>query len=207
MNNTICPQRFQSEVNMDKTVILCSGSPRRQELLKLLVPEFEIIKSEADETCACTDAEQFAQELSKRKANAVWGRLTGQRQKEVILISADTSVWVDGREFGKPADRQEAFAMISRLAGRTHAVITGVTVRDEKRQVSFSEKTIVCVLPMSEKEIRNYICSREPYDKAGGYAIQGRFSRYITGIEGDYFNVVGLPVSHLWQVLKTFGFE
>ena len=192
---------------MDKTVILCSGSPRRQELLRLLVPEFEIIKSEADETCSCSDAGQCAEELSKRKAYAVWNRLTEVRRQEVILISADTSVWLDDEEFGKPKDRQEAFRMISRLSGHTHAVVSGVTVLDAEREVSFFEKTLVSVLPMSAEEIEGYTCSREPYDKAGGYGIQGRFSRYISGIQGDYFNVVGLPVCHLWQVLKTFGFE
>jgi septum formation protein len=192
---------------MDKTVILCSASPRRQELLKLLVPAFEIVKSEADETCSCSDAGAFSEELSRRKAKAVWERLTAQRQKEVILISADTSVWLDGEEFGKPADRQDAFSMISRLAGHTHTVVTGVTVLDDEREVSFSEKTQVSVLPMQEEEIESYVNSREPYDKAGGYGIQGRFCRYISGIRGDYFTVVGLPVSHLWQVLKTFGFR
>ena len=189
---------------MDKKIILCSGSPRRQELLKLLVPEFEIRKSDADETFPCRDPEKFALELAKRKAKAVWESLGAERKDEALLISADTSVWVDGQEFGKPSGHEEAAQMIRSLCGRSHAVVTGVCVMSCKKKISFVEKTMVHVLPMSDEEIEAYVSTPEPYDKAGGYGIQGTFCRYISGIEGDYFNVVGLPVSHLWQTLKQF---
>ncbi|MGI5989005.1 MAG: Maf family protein [Lachnospiraceae bacterium] len=190
---------------MEKKIILCSGSPRRQELLKLLVPSFEIRKSDADETFLCGNPEKFAVELAKRKAKAVWEKLDAGGREKAILISADTSVWLNDREFGKPSDKSEAFEMIRSLSGRAHAVVTGVCVMSHDREVCFAEKTIVHVLPMSTEEIEAYVSTPEPYDKAGGYGIQGAFSRYISGIEGDYFNVVGLPVSHLWQALKQFG--
>lgn len=190
---------------MNKKIILCSGSPRRQELLKLLVPEFEIIKSDADESCETRDPEKFSAELARRKAQAVWEKLDKLEHRDAVLVSADTSVWVDGTEFGKPAGREEAYKMIHSLSGRSHEVVTGVCVKDEEKEENFAETTVVHVLPMTEEEIKAYIATPEPYDKAGGYGIQGLFCRYISGIEGDYFNVVGLPVSHLWQALKEFG--
>ena len=190
---------------MNKKIILCSGSPRRQELLKLLVPEFEIIKSDADESCETRDPEKFSAELARRKAQAVWEKLDKLEHRDAVLVSADTSVWVDGSEFGKPAGREEAYKMIHSLSGRSHEVVTGVCVKDEEKEENFAETTVVHVLPMTEEEIKAYIATPEPYDKAGGYGIQGLFCRYISGIEGDYFNVVGLPVSHLWQALKEFG--
>lgn len=206
---------------MKQEIILCSGSPRRRELLKLLVPSFRVLTSDADETFVCADPDQFARQIALRKAKAVLDRLdknqsATEKEKEAsqeraagqensLLIGADTSVWLNGHMYGKPKDRADAEEMIASLSGRTHTVVTGVAVLLGEKQVTFAETTKVHVLPMSQNEIKAYCNTDEPYDKAGGYGIQGLFSRYISGIDGDYFNVVGLPVSHLWRVLKELG--
>lgn len=118
------------------------------------------------------------------------------------VIGADTVVAVDDQILGKPKSHEEAYGMIHSLQGRMHQVYTGVTVVTSEKTVTFVEKTEVEVAPMTKQEIRSYADSAEPMDKAGGYGIQGLFGRYVTGIHGDYNNIVGLPVAHLYQVLK-----
>lgn len=199
----------------NKKIILASGSPRRKELLSQIGLSFTVRVSEADEHTEETKPEKLVCILSERKALAVWDELTEEEKKESILIGADTVVAVDDRILGKPADETEAFQMIKLLQGRSHQVYTGVTILRhgglrpleegtstcsiQKKQ--FFEKTDVLVYPMSEDEITAYVKTGEPLDKAGAYGIQGSFAAYIQGINGDYSNVVGLPVGRLYHEL------
>lgn len=199
----------------NKKIILASGSPRRKELLSQIGLSFTVRVSEADEHTEETKPEKLVCILSERKALAVWDELTEEEKKESILIGADTVVAVDDRILGKPADETEAFRMIELLQGRSHQVYTGVTIlrqgglqplADETNTCSiqkkqFFEKTDVLVYSMSEEEITAYVKTGEPLDKAGAYGIQGSFAAYIQGINGDYSNVVGLPVGRLYHEL------
>ena len=199
----------------NKKIIRASGSPRRRELLSQIGLSFTVRVSEADEHTEETKPEKLVCILSERKALAVWDELTEEEKEESILIGADTVVAVDDRILGKPADETEAFRMIELLQGRSHQVYTGVTIlrqgglqplADETNTCSiqkkqFFEKTDVLVYPMSEEEITAYVKTGEPLDKAGAYGIQGSFAAYIQGINGDYSNVVGLPVGRLYHEL------
>lgn len=199
----------------NKKIILASGSPRRKELLSQIGLSFTVRVSEADEHTEETEPEKLVCILSERKALAVWDELTEEEKKESILIGADTVVAVDDRILGKPADDAEAFQMIKLLQGRTHQVYTGVTILGQGglqplwegtstcsiQKKQFFEKTDVLVYPMSEDEITAYVKTGEPLDKAGAYGIQGSFAAYIQGINGDYSNVVGLPVGRLYHEL------
>lgn len=199
----------------NKKIILASGSPRRKELLSRIGLSFTVRVSEADEHTEETKPEKLVCILSERKALAVWDELTEEEKKESILIGADTVVAVDDRILGKPADETEAFRMIELLQGRSHQVYTGVTILRQGglqpleegtgtcsiQKKQFFEKTDVLVYPMSEEEITAYVKTGEPLDKAGAYGIQGSFAAYIQGINGDYSNVVGLPVGRLYHEL------
>lgn len=199
----------------NKKIILASGSPRRKELLSQIGLSFTVRVSEADEHTEETKPEKLVCILSERKALAVWDELTEEEKKESILIGADTVVAVDDRILGKPADETEAFQMIKLLQGRSHQVYTGVTILRQGdmqpleegistcsiQKKQFFEKTDVLVYPMSEDEITAYVKTGEPLDKAGAYGIQGSFAAYIQGINGDYSNVVGLPVGRLYHEL------
>ncbi len=189
-------------------VILASGSPRRKELLEKLNIPFEVRVSHAEEIITTTRPEQVTEELSFQKSEAVM-RESGL--KECIVIAADTVVVLGCHILGKPKDRDEAYEMISALQGKSHYVYTGVTIHKmtpERGDTSvFCERTKVNVAEMNEEEIQSYIDTDEPYDKAGGYGIQGIFSRYIEGIEGDYFNVVGLPLHRVYRELTRMAPE
>lgn len=199
----------------NKKIILASGSPRRKEMLSQIGLSFTVRVSEADEHTEETKPEKLVCILSERKALAVWDELTEEEKKESILIGADTVVAVDDRILGKPADETEAFQMIKLLQGRSHQVYTGVTILRQGglqpleegtstcsiQKKQFFEKTDVLVYPMSEDEITAYVKTGEPLDKAGAYGIQGSFAAYIQGINGDYSNVVGLPVGRLYHEL------
>lgn len=199
----------------NKKIILASGSPRRKELLSQIGLSFTVRVSEADEHTEETKPEKLVCILSERKALAVWDELTEEEKKESILIGADTVVAVDDRILVKPADETEAFQMIELLQGRSHQVYTGVTILRQGglqpleegtgtcsiQKKQFFEKTDVMVYPMSEEEITAYVKTGEPLDKAGAYGIQGSFAAYIQGINGDYSNVVGLPVGRLYHEL------
>lgn len=199
----------------NKKIILASGSPRRKELLAQIGLSFTVRVSEADEHTEETKPEKLVCILSERKTLAVWDELTEEEKKESILIGADTVVAVDDRILGKPADETEAFRMIELLQGRSHQVYTGVTILRQGglqpleegtgtcgiQKKQFFEKTDVLVYPMSEEEITAYVKTGEPLDKAGAYGIQGSFAAYIQGINGDYSNVVGLPVGRLYHEL------
>ncbi|HIZ43984.1 MAG TPA: septum formation protein Maf [Firmicutes bacterium] len=182
-------------------LILASASPRRRELLSLTGLPFTVMAGNGEEIISTEDPARAVSELSRQKAEAVLLRA----EDGDTVIGADTVVALEGRILGKPADEADAFRMLRMLQGRDHAVYTGVTILKKNSgtaPVTFAERTAVHVLPMSDEEIRAYIATGEPMDKAGAYGIQGRFAVYVAGIEGDYQNVVGLPVSRLYGYLK-----
>lgn len=185
-----------------KKIILASASPRRRELLNQIGIDFEVITSNCDEIITSTDPADVVQELSYQKAMDVYNRTDGDR----IVIGADTIVYADGQILGKPADVNECRKMLELIQGKIHYVYTGVTIIEDNTTPvikSFAESTAVKVYPMSNKEIDDYIATKDPMDKAGSYGIQGYFARFIEGIDGDYNNVVGMPVGRLYQLLKS----
>lgn len=189
----------------EKKIILASGSPRRRELLTQIGIAYEVIPSEADETVNEKNPARVVEILSERKAVEVAERLEGENY---LVLGADTVVALDDRILGKPADEEDAFRMLESLQGRIHQVYTGVALVCREngsliRQV-FHVKTDVEVVPMTEGQIREYICTGDPMDKAGAYGIQGGFAAYIRGISGDYYNVVGLPVCEVAQRLRVW---
>lgn len=183
-------------------VVLASASPRRRELLGLLGMEFEILVSDVEEVVTQTLPYRVVEELSAQKAEDVYKRQTG----DVLVIGADTVVAVDGKIMGKPGNEEEAANMLERLQGNVHTVFTGVTIisrkGEEEYRKTFSECTVVKFYPMTEEEIRWYVETGEPMDKAGAYGIQGLGARFVEHIRGDYNNVVGLPIARLHQELK-----
>lgn len=185
------------------SIILASASPRRRELLGMICHDFSVVVSECEEIVSSTVPEEVTIELSKQKAQAV-----AAGRADAVVIGADTVVSMDGEILGKPKDREDACRMLRMLSGRTHQVSTGVTIlqtgpdADVRWESSFAETTLVHVAPLSERELRSYLDTDEPYDKAGAYGIQGMFGKFISGIEGDYNNVVGLPVHRLYEEWK-----
>ena len=179
------------------SLILASASPRRQELLKLFGIPFIVRVADIDETMdpAASAYDEVAR-LSREKALAV------TREAGDIVIAADTIVVCEGRVLGKPHSEEEAFAMLSLLSGRDHQVMTGCTVLLGERAETFTEVTDLHFRELSEKEIRRYVASGEPMDKAGAYGIQGGAALFCEKMDGDYYNVMGLPVCRLGQVLK-----
>ena len=189
-------------------LILASSSPRRHELLAQIGLSFEVIASHAKENTKSTEPGEMVQELSSLKATDVFDQIPPKERAGTIVIGADTLVSVEGKVMGKPADEIKAQEMLSRLQGNTHQVYTGVTLiwqaegEKEPRKKTFFEKTDVSMFPMSTEEIKSYIATGEPMDKAGAYGIQGKCAAYMKGLSGDYYNVVGLPVGRLYQELK-----
>ncbi len=185
-----------------RKIVLASASPRRRELLAQIGIVPEIIPSTMEEKITASDPEEVVKELSFQKASDVAGRCL----EGTLVIGADTVVAADGRILGKPKSHEEAAEMIAMLAGKSHQVYTGVTLilcgKDGRKTRSFVEKTVVAVYPMNEREIAGYAESDEPMDKAGAYGIQGKFAAFIKGIDGDYNNVVGLPVGRVYQEMK-----
>lgn len=182
--------------------ILASGSPRRRELLGQIGIAPEVKPSHVEEKVTSRVPEDVVVELSAQKAEDV----AADAPEGVVVLGADTVVAIDGMILGKPGSHEEAYEMIRRLQGNRHQVYTGVTLIYKEaegcRGVSFAEKTDVELFPMTEEEIRAYAESEEPMDKAGAYGIQGIFAKYVSGIHGDYNNVVGLPVGRVYQEWK-----
>ena len=188
------------------TIILASGSPRRKELLSQVGIPFTVLKSDCDETSDIEEPALFVEELSLRKAENVYQKTGNSYDSNYIILAADTIVSYEGEILGKPEDEKEALDMLGLLSDRTHQVYTGVTllqISDEKKKVvTFSEKTDVTFYPMTRIEMLNYIATGDPLDKAGSYGIQGIGAKFISGIHGDYNNVVGLPIGSIYQTLK-----
>lgn len=197
---------------MRKKIILASASPRRQELLRQIGMEFEVRPSSCEEKITADDPAAVVEELSFQKAEDIAERMEkeGSFGEEHVIIGADTVVADNEKILGKPADEAAAREMLTALSGHTHHVYTGVTLiwkeEGERRSRTFHEDTKVSMYPITEEEIEAYIASGEPNDKAGSYGIQGGGAAFISGIEGDYNNVVGLPVAGLYQEMKKiFG--
>jgi septum formation protein len=183
-------------------LILASASPRRQELLRNAGIPFRLHPADIDETPLPGEpARACAERLAREKALAVH-----RLHPSDFVLGADTIVVVDEIILGKPRDENDASRMLHMLSGRTHQVITGVCLAAPSAvHISGSETTLVAMSPISDEEIRAYIATSEPMDKAGAYAIQGIASRWIPRIEGDYSNVVGLPIARVYSLLRTSG--
>ena len=193
---------------MEKSkIILASGSPRRKELLLQIGIVPEIIVSHVEEKITSDVPAEVVMSLAEQKAVDV----AKEMPEGTVILGSDTVVAADGKILGKPKSHEEAYEMIRRLAGRSHQVYTGVCLVKKGPEgeadtvVSFYDETDVNVSPMTEKEIREYADSEEPMDKAGSYAVQGIFARYIDGLKGSYANVMGLPVHLVYQELKKLG--
>lgn len=216
---------------MKYSLILASGSPRRKEILERQGLDFEVVKSTCEEKTDETEPAEVVKQLSKDKALDVKEKLKGWNEKmmkelseqyggildandvapdhKTLVLAADTVVSIDGEILGKPGSEEEAMEMLRMLQGKVHQVYTGVTVIDLENEVdlSFSECTKVELYPMDTSEIIRYIGTGEPMDKAGSYGIQGCFAVHVKGIEGDYDNVVGLPIARLYQELRRAGIK
>ena len=186
-------------------IVLASASPRRSELLKQIGLEFRVCVSNAEEVIHHKEPSEVVKELSSQKAETVYELLLGRQEVCDLIIGADTVVACDGRILGKPETKEDAVGMLRLLQGRSHEVYTGVCLihgRTGERK-NFFEETKVVFCPMTEEEITEYVNTKDCMDKAGSYGIQGFCARYIKGIEGDYNNVVGLPVCRLYQEIKS----
>lgn len=186
-------------------IILASQSPRRRELLTQAGIPFRVVTSSVEERITKTEAGEVVKELSFQKAENV----AAKQPEGVWVLGADTVVVLEGQILGKPKNTENAREMLRRLSGNTHSVFTGVTLYKKEgggvQSVTFAEETRVTFYPMTEEEIIAYVASGDPMDKAGAYGIQGAAAVYIQGIEGDYNNVVGLPVAAVYQRMKEVG--
>lgn len=186
-------------------IILASASPRRRELLEMLgVPNLRIVPAKGEETPPeHADGPTLVKALALQKAREVAARV----EEGALVIGADTIVWVDGRPFGKPHTEAEAASMLRRLSGDCHRVYTGVALLRGGEALVECEESRVWFRELSEDEISRYIATGEPMDKAGAYGAQGRGALFVYAIEGDFFNVMGLPLCRLGQMLKKMGVE
>lgn len=182
-----------------KRLILASASPRRAQLLEQIGLQFLVVKSGFLEPGIYS--EEDVEEMALAKARWVRKDFPGE-----FILGADTAVFNGGKALGKPRDEKEAAEMLRSLSGRVHSVITGLALIKDNREITGREKTFVRMRPLDEKEIKAYVFSGEPMDKAGAYGIQGRGALFVEKIEGCYFNVVGLPLSRLAAMLKLEGF-
>lgn len=200
----------------NKKIILASASPRRRELLGQIGLSFEVRPSHAEEVTTSSLPAGIVMELSRLKANDIFEKLSEIEKQKAIVIGSDTVVALDGKVMGKPVDEADAKRMLHSLQGRCHQVYTGVTLiwqengegtieskSPKRKEKVFYEETSVEVYPMTEEEIDTYVSRLECMDKAGAYGIQGFFAAHIKGINGDYNNVVGLPIGRLYQEMKS----
>ena len=185
-------------------IILASQSPRRRELLERMgISQLDIIPAKGEERSDPNlTPEQLVEELSRQKAAEI-----AAGNPDALIIAADTVVAVDGTVLGKPHDRDDAVRMLQTLSGREHTVYSGLTVCWQGRSVTQHEATAVRFRPLTQDDIHHYVSTGEPMDKAGSYGIQGYGCTLVEGISGDYYNVVGLPVCRLSQILSGFGLD
>ncbi len=182
-------------------IILASSSPRRRELMALVCTDYKVITGDVDESAVSADSPcALALKLAKLKCKVV-----ADTQENSVVIGCDTVVEIDGKALGKPKDKLEAQRMMSDLSGKTHAVHTGVAINCNGQQNSFTVSTNVKFAKLSQAEIDEYISTDEPYDKAGGYGIQGKAAKFIEGIDGCYYNVMGFPVQKVYDCLRALG--
>ncbi|MFT8322225.1 MAG: Maf family protein [Bacillus sp. (in: firmicutes)] len=186
-----------------QTLILASSSPRRKELLEDLRLSFEVSSSNVDESFDCSLApEEVVMSLAEKKARSITSY-----HDNPFIIGADTIVFYQGNILGKPETREQAFSMLKTLSGSTHSVYTGVAIAANGDCSTFYEKTDVLFWELTDEEINSYLDTGEPFDKAGAYGIQGVGRILVKKINGDYFTVVGLPISRLIRELKAIGFS
>ena len=184
----------------NKRIILASKSPRRKELMGLLFPQFEVQASDVDETLPeGVSLGRAVELLALRKGQAVAGA-----EPDALVIAADTLVTLGSVVLGKPTGREDAARMLRLLSGRVHQVYTGVALLEGERTNRFHCVTDVEFAPLTEEEIRWYLSTGEPFDKAGAYGIQGYGARFIRGVREDFFNVMGLPVNELYRQIMQF---
>ena len=193
-----------------KKIVLASGSPRRKEILAKMGVSFSVVVSQGEENADFADPVKTVEKLSRDKALTVAEQLKEEKIPCVIL-GADTVVAFNGKILGKPADKEDAFHTLMELQGKTHQVYTGVTILKKENEkwncYTFCERTDVEFYPVTQEEIKEYIETGEPMDKAGSYGIQGSFGMYVKGICGDYNNVVGLPAGRLLFEFKKLGID
>ncbi len=187
---------------MINNIVLASASPRRKELISLIFNDVIIRPADCDET--------LPEGISPKEAVEYLSKIKNEASRKIsnssdLIISADTVVAIGNEILGKPVDKEDARRMITLLSGKIHSVFTGVTISQGEKSVTFSEETKVEFLSLSSEEIDAYISTDECYDKAGSYGIQQKGALLVKGIQGDYFNVVGLPVSRLNRELKLFS--
>lgn len=202
-------------------LVLASGSPRRREIMSKEGHEFVIIKAEGEEYSDAETSSEYVSDLSSDKGMEVYGKVCGHEAEyglevtdgeAVFILAADTVVSLDNKNLGKPSNEEEAARMIRSISGRSHSVYTGVTIvkyvaGSEGYEVkTFFDETLVHVKSLTEQEIADYVSLGECMDKAGAYAIQGEFGKYIEGFEGDYRNVVGLPYEKVYDALKELDY-
>jgi septum formation protein len=190
-------------------LILASSSPRRAEILRNAGFDFQVVPTDVDETLRAGEpATDYVSRLAEEKARAAARQIPANVDRSsAIVVAADTTVVVKPEILGKPASEGDARSMLRRLSGQTHEVLSGLTVlrlKDEALK-TVVESTRVTFAELADREIDEYIASGEPFDKAGAYAIQGRGGKFITRIEGCYFNVMGLPLARLYSILGELG--
>ena len=182
-------------------IILASASPRRKELLTQIGVKFDVMVSDKETDIDSTDPIKACEKQAMQKALDIEEKAALKYREDYIIIAADTIVALEDSILGKPKDKEDARLMLERISGKKHKVYTAVCVFNSrlKTHKSFVEETAVEVAELSKEDIDFYLSKDEAYDKAGAYAIQGLFSRYIVGIEGDYYNVMGLPVGRVYR--------
>lgn len=201
-------------------IILASASPRRKELLEQIGVTFDICPAKGEEVITKTIPAEVVKELASQKAKEVAAMVKSYEEKheelmtpqDIMVIGADTIVAYEDQILGKPKDEEDAYRMLSMLSGNTHSVYTGVSIillgaSGKVGELNFYEKTDVVMRQMDENEIRRYIATGEPMDKAGAYGIQGKCAIFIDKIDGDYNNVVGLPIAAIYRELKKLGID
>ena len=188
-------------------VILASASPRRKEILSMLGLTFTVEVSKTEENTVQTDPEKIVMDLAAQKAAAVANH---HIKENCLIIGSDTIVWLDGKVLGKPAGEEEAKAMLKSLSGKTHTVYTGVCIikceNGNMTKTCFADSAGVTFAEMGKQEIDWYVSTGEPSDKAGAYAVQGLGARFVKGISGDFYTVMGLPMAKLYKELRAIGF-
>ncbi len=193
-----------ADIKSKKHIILASASPRRKEILESMGVSFTVVTADTDESSSITDPTSLTTELARKKGQAVWNLLDKQGKSEsAIVISADTVVACEGKILGKPKTADEARRMLTLLSGNTHIVATGVAITVDGKTYTDCSVTQLEVDSIPPSEIEKYILSGDPFDKAGGYGIQGSFSRWVRGINGCYFGVVGLSPNTLSRLFYS----
>jgi septum formation protein len=195
-------------------IILASESPRRKEIMETMGITYETMASNVEEVVAETDPAAMVQALAALKTNHIAAKLEQAEaiSEDRIIIGADTMVFYEEHALGKPKDEADAVRILQMLSNHTHEVYTGVSIiiknkNGNNRSLSFAACTKVTVQPLTLEQIKDYVASGEPMDKAGAYAIQGRFGIYIKEINGDYYNVVGFPIAKIYETLLNCGID